>query len=98
MNPRATGPHAGFDSHSSIANDPAISTISAMTSASTYRKPLCCRNSTTSTSSAVRQTPQMSGSPKSRFRAMAAPMTSARSQAAIAISHRIHKAMVVGRE
>ena len=75
------------------ANDPAISTISAMTSASTYRKPLCCRNSTTSTSSAVRQTPQINGSPNSRFRAMAAPMTSARSQAAIAISHRIHSAM-----
>ena len=35
MKPRATGPSAGFDSHSSTANDPAISTMSATTSAST---------------------------------------------------------------
>ena len=46
-----------------------------------------------STSSAVRQTPQMSGSPKSRLRAIAAPSTSARSQAAIAISQTIHRKM-----
>ena len=51
-----------------------------------------------STSSAVRQTPQISGRPKSRLSAIAAPMTSARSQAAIAISQTIHSAIVTGFE
>ncbi len=44
------------------------------------------------------QTPQMSGRPKSRLRAMAEPMTSARSQAAMASSQMIQRAMVTGRE
>ena len=44
------------------------------------------------------ETPQISGRWKSRLSAMAAPMTSARSQAAIAISQRIQRKMVVGRE
>ena len=53
-----------------------------------------------STSSAVRQTPQMSGMPNSRLSAMAEPITSARSQAAMAISQRTqstkrHRARVV---
>ena len=47
-----------------------------------------------STSSAVRQTPQISGRPNSRLSAIAAPITSARSHAAIAISHRIQRTMV----
>ena len=54
----------------------------------------CCRNRTISTSSAVRQTPQISGRPNSRFSAIAAPITSARSQAAIAISHSTHRTIV----
>ena len=46
-----------------------------------------------STSSAVMQTPQISGRPNSRLSAMAAPITSARSQAAIAISQSTHSTM-----
>ena len=41
-------------------------------------------------------TPQTSGMPKSRFSAMAEPMTSARSQAQIATSHRIHSTNETG--
>ncbi len=43
-------------------------------------------------------TPASSGTWKSSFSAIAAPITSARSQAAIAISHRIHSTIVVVRE
>ena len=68
----------------------------ATTRPSTYRKPRCCSDSTISTSSAVRQTPQSSGMPKSRLSAMAAPSTSARSQAAIAISQSSQSTIVDG--
>ena len=51
-----------------------------------------------STSRAVRQTPQMSGIPNSRLSAMAEPITSARSQAAIAISHSTQSAKLTRRE
>ena len=50
------------------------------------------------TSSAVSVTPQRSGRWKSSCSAIAAPITSARSHAAIAISQMIHSAIVVGRE
>ena len=43
----------------------------------------------------VRHTPQISGSPNSRFSAIAEPITSARSHAAIAISHSIHRTIAV---
>ena len=42
----------------------------------------------------MRQTPQISGRPNSRLSAIAAPITSARSQAAIAISHSSQSTMV----
>ena len=48
--------------------------------------PCSAGSSTSSTSSAVIATPQASGMPNSRLSAMAEPITSARSQAAIAIS------------
>ena len=51
-----------------------------------------------STSSAVRHTPQTSGMPKSRFSAMAEPITSARSHAAMAISHSTQSTKLTGRE
>ena len=50
------------------------------------------------TSKTVRQTPQMSGMPKRRLSAMALPITSARSHAAMAISHNTHKTKLTGRE
>ena len=69
-----------------MANPPAIPRISVRTMPSRMRKRCCCRNSTMSTSSAVMSTPTTSGMPKSRCSATAEPMTSARSQAAMAIS------------
>jgi hypothetical protein len=70
---------------------PTIAT-SEITSASSQRKPLFCRYRTRRTSSAVMATPQASGIPKRRLRAIAVPMTSARSQAAMAISQRTQSA------
>ena len=77
---------------------PAIVAISATTSASSSRKPLCWRNRTSSTSSAVIAIPHGNGIPNSRFRAIADPITSARSQAAMAISQITHNAMELGLE
>ena len=77
---------------------PAIVAIRAMTSASSSRKPRCCRYSTSSTSSAVITMPHGNGTPNSRFSAIAEPITSARSQAAIAISQITQSRMEVGRE
>src|SRR2546427_218362 len=76
----------------------AMVAISATTSASTSRKPLCWRNRTSSTSSAVIAMPTGSGMPNNKFRAMAEPITSARSQAAMAISQITHSASETGRE
>ena len=45
-----------------------------------------------------RHTPQSNGILKSKLSAMAEPMTSARSQAHIAISHKAHSAMLTGLE
>ena len=50
------------------------------------------------TSSAVRTTPVRSEMPKRRFKPIAVPSTSARSQAAIAISHNSHNEIDTGRE
>ena len=43
MKPQTTWPRSGRASHSSTANAPAIARINPTTSASTYRKPRCCR-------------------------------------------------------
>ena len=40
-------------------------------------------------------TPQVSGMPKSKFKAIAEPITSAKSHAAIAISQKIHNIKLV---
>ena len=59
---------------------------SAMTIASSSRNPLPWSHSTISTSSAVRTTPTGKEIPNSSCNAIAVPITSARSQAAIASS------------
>ena len=66
---------------------PAITTSSVMMKASSLRKPRCWSSRISSTSKAVRQMPQTSGSPNSSCNAMAVPITSARSHATIASSH-----------
>ena len=62
------------------------------------RKPLFCRKRISSTSAQVITQPQTSGMPKSNCNPMADPITSARSQAAIAISHRTQRNQTVGFE
>ena len=97
-NPAATAPTAGCEMTISNRKHPAIVAISTTTNASSSRNPLCCSNSTISTSSAVIMMPQVIGMPNSRLSPIADPITSARSQAAIAISHSTQRAIVVGRE
>ena len=63
-----------------------MTTMSAITKASSARKPRLCRARIKSTSRAVSTAPSTSGMPKRSFSAMAVPMTSARSQAMIASS------------
>ena len=83
---------------SSTAKQTAIEPISTMTKASSHRNPLFWSRRISRTSRAVRITPQSSGMPNSRFSAMAAPMTSARSQAAMAISQSTQSTKLTGRE
>ncbi len=96
--PPATAARSGREMTISNRKQPAMVAISATTSASSSRKPLCCRNSTISTSSAVIAMPHGRGIPNSRFSPIADPITSARSHAAIATSHSTQRASVVGRE
>jgi manganese transport protein len=94
--PSAIPAMSGRESHSSTANEPAIKQMSATTSASTYRKPRCCRNSTTSTSRAVRITPQSSGRWKSRLSAIAACDLAEVIGAAIALNLLFHLPLLWG--
>ena len=64
--------------------------ISATMKASTLRNPRRSSARMTKTSSAVSTTPQTSGRPNSSWSAIAVPITSARSQATIAISANSH--------
>ncbi len=75
-----------------MAKQTAIMAISDSTKPSITRIPSRVNHSNSSVSAAVSSTPMSSGMWNSRFKAMAAPRTSARSQAAIAISHRNHSA------
>ena len=95
--PRMTPPMSGRERMISNRKHAPTVTTSAMTSASMIRNPLFCSHSTSMTSSAVIPTPHASGIPNRRFSAIAAPMTSARSHAAMAISHRIHSMKLVAR-
>jgi hypothetical protein len=53
----------------SYAKHPKIVSISTATMASNQRKPLCCKNKISKTSTMVIAIPQVSGMPKSKFRA-----------------------------
>ncbi|MNR17047.1 hypothetical protein D3C85_1336870 [compost metagenome] len=88
--PQPTSDHDGSAMISIATKHSSTMVIMLMTKASSRRKPRCCRTSTSSTSSTVSATPASSGMLNSRLRAMAVPMTSARSVAQIASSARIH--------
>src|SRR5881398_449802 len=72
--------------------------MSVTTKASTRRKPRPCSARTMRTSNAVMRTPASSGKPKRSFKATAEPRTSARSQAAMAISQTTQRNRPVRRE
>ena len=76
---------------SSAAKHAAIKTISEKINASKYRKPLDCKNKISNVSSAVKQMPIIKGMWSSNCKAIAVPIISAKSQAQIAISHKIHR-------
>ena len=61
---------------------------SAIIKASIFRMPLLMRKSNKKVSKTVIKTPSKSGIPKSKFNPIAIPKTSAKSQAAMAISAR----------
>ena len=65
----------------------------AITTASRRRIPHRCSNSNSRVSRAVKATPQGRGRPKSSWRAMALPTSSAKSQATMASSARSHRGM-----
>ncbi len=66
--------------------------------ASSHRKPKCWSTSISRTSAAVMHTPTTSGIPNSNWSAIAVPITSARSQAMMASSHRTQRVKLTGRE
>ena len=76
-----------------MAKQAAITPSRAMMNASSQRKPFFCRYRIRNTSSAVITTPSSSGTPNSRFRPMAVPITSAMSVAMMANSAAIHSGM-----
>ncbi len=88
MKPRRIAPSSGCESAISIAKQMPMVATSMMMNASMRRMPRRESASSSSTSSAVIITPHRSGMPNSSFMPMAAPSTSARSQATMAISHR----------
>ena len=79
-----------------MAKQTEIVAMSVTMSASMMRKPRFCRYRMASTSAQVMMQPQIIGMPKRIFSAMAEPMTSARSQAAMAISHSTHRNQTTG--
>ncbi len=97
-NPRATSAKSGREMMISNRKHAPIVAISVTTIASSIRYPRCWSTRMSSTSAAVMTIPSVIGIPKSRLSAMAEPMTSARSHAAIAISHMIQWAIEAGRE
>ena len=98
MNPRSTPPMSGRERMISKRKQTPTVATSVITSASIQRNPLFCRARMRMTSSAVIAIPHGSGMPKRRLSAIAVPMTSARSQAAIAISQSTQSAKPTGRE
>src|SRR6185437_7076418 len=88
--PRATSAAAGWASTISNRKQKPTVAMSTMTSASSTRTPRCWSASSSSTSNPVTSTPTATGMWNSRLSAIADPITSARSQAAIATSQRSH--------
>ncbi len=89
-NPWSTSPSSGRESSNCTAKQAKISVSNATTKASSGRWPRPIRTSTSSASATQSNAPQASGRPNSSFRAMAVPITSARSQAMIAVSQASH--------
>ena len=79
------------------AKQPAITISSAMMKASRKRKPWFISSSSRNASSAVISAPAINGMPNSSCSAIAVPITSARSQAMIAVSQASHSAKLTGR-
>ena len=98
MNPFATAVTSGRARMISNRKQSPTVAMSVMTSASSTRTPRFCSVSSSSTSKPVMSTPTASGMSNSRLSAIAEPMTSARSHAAIAISQSTHSATATGRE
>ena len=65
--------------------------INPATILSIHLKPLACNIRMSKTSATVITIPQVKGIPKSKFKAMAEPITSAKSIAAIAISQKTQR-------
>ena len=95
--PRKIPARSGRDSTISSAKHAPIVATSVRMIASILRMPNDWSSRSSITSSAVINTPARIGIPKSRCSAMADPSTSARSHAAMAISHRIHSTHTIGR-
>ncbi len=98
MKARSAAPRSGRERISSNRKLAAMVAMRVMTSASTSRKPRFCSSSTSSTSKPVSSTPTASGMWNRSWSAMADPMTSARSHAAIAISQMTQWNSTTGRE
>lgn len=96
IRPFSTAGRSGLAAMSSYAKHPPMRTISPATMHSSTRNPRCWSARTIMTSRAVMSTPHTSGMPKSRLSAMAEPMTSARSHAAMAISQMTHRNIATG--
>ncbi|MNP49689.1 hypothetical protein D3C76_1438940 [compost metagenome] len=92
----STPPISGLARNRSIPKQRAMVAISTMTSVSRARKPLFCSKRIIRTSTAVIMTPYNIGMLNRSFSAMAEPMTSAKSVAAMASSHRAQSIMTTG--
>ena len=88
--------HIRFRQKQVDAKTRAMVAISTITRVSSARNPLFCNTRMSNTSTAVMITPYNMGMLNRSLRAMAEPMTSARSVAAIASSHKIHNITTTG--
>ncbi len=94
MKPRRIAATSGRDRIISVAKHTPMVATRVRISASSRRMPKRWSASSRSTSSDVISTPVSSGTPNSSLSPIAAPSTSARSQATIAISHSSHNGIV----
>lgn len=84
--PASSGNNSGFEKMISSPKQRMIVATKTITIASNVRNPLACNISKSRTSAAVMMTPTGRGMPNKRLRAMADPITSARSHAVIITS------------